>query len=638
MGSRVCTRGTFCTFCTIRAKRAGRAFARAAALAAAGVLGALGPLGALGALGAAALAPRTCAADDMPQAPATLAEWAKGARLFTGLGDFHRPITTDVPAAQQYFDQGMRFLWAFNHDEATRSFARAAELDPTCAACFWGVSLTVGPNYNVPAMAGPRARVAFEALHQAHDNATHAAPVEQALIGALAARYPSAQPLDPSNLGPVAAAYAAEMRKVAERFPDDPDVQTLCAEAEMNVHAWKLWGADGKPVEGTLAIEARLESVLRRDPTHPGANHYYVHVMEASPDPGKALASAVRLSGMMPAAGHLEHMPAHIMQRVGRYEDAAEANRRGIAADESYFHATAAPDYYSMYLGHNYSFLAYSAAMEGRKAETLAAVQSVLRSIPLGMLMAMGDSGWGLTQQYAALLRFGLWDEMIALSPPEAGAPGLTAGYLYARGVALASRGRSDEAQRALLALQQLAATTPADAAAGYNTMAAVAEVAEGILAARIAATARRDAEAVELLERAVRAEERLSYNEPSDWFFPVRHLLGAQLLIAGRPQEAERVYRADLVRNPANGWSLYGLAAALRAEGRPREAAHVHAQFETAWQHADVRLPASAFWIAGPDSRSCECERPVSAERSPSAERQTRGELLGAQHEARVH
>jgi tetratricopeptide (TPR) repeat protein len=592
----------------------------------------LAAAGVFAALGATAVVTSTCAAHDMPQPPTTLAEWAKDARLFAGLGNFHRPVSTSVPLAQQYFDQGMRLLWAFNHDEATRSFAEAAELDPTCAACYWGVALTVGPNYNLPAMAAPRARVAFDALRDAQAHATHAAPVEQALIGALAARYRSSEPLDPSNVGPVAAAYADEMRKVAARFPDDLDVQTLCAEAEMNVHAWKLWTADGKPVEGTPAIEARLEAVLRRDPNHPGANHYYVHVMEASPDPAKALVSAERLSGMMPAAGHLEHMPAHIMQRVGRYEDAAEANRRGIAADESYFAATPAPDYYAMYLGHNYAFLAYSTAMEGRKGETLAAVQSVLRSVPLGMLLATGDSGWGLTQQYEALVRFGLWDEMIALSPPETGAPGLTAGYLYARGVALASRGRGEEAQRALLALQQLAASLPPDAAAGFNTLPAVIAVAEPILAARIAATSRHDAEAVALLEQAVRAEDRLAYNEPSDWFFPVRQLLGAQLLIAARPREAEAVYREDLAHNPANGWSLYGLAAALSAEGRSRQAERVRAQFETAWQHADVRLPASAFWIAGPDTRSCECQRPA------SAERQTRGELLGAQHEAGIH
>ena len=288
-------------------------------------------------LAAGARADAPPAAHAMAQFPATVEDWAHGARLFAGLGGFHRQASTTSPAAQQYFDQGMRFLWAFNHDESTRSFAKAAELDPACAACYWGVALTVGPNYNVPAMIEPRARVAFDALHEAQQNAAHASPVEQALIEALAARYPSAQPLDPSNLGPVLAAYAAAMRKVAARYPDDLDVQTLCAESEMNVHAWKLWTPAGEPVAGTAEIVARLEGVLRRDPTHPGANHYYIHVMEASADPGKATASAQRLTGMMPAAGHLEHMPAHIMQRIGRYEDAAEANRRGVKADHAYF-------------------------------------------------------------------------------------------------------------------------------------------------------------------------------------------------------------------------------------------------------------------------------------------------------------
>ena len=313
-------------------------------------------------LGAAA------AAEPMPQLPATVADWAQGAQLFAGLGDFHRVVTTSSPQAQQYFDQGMRFVWAFNHDEATRSFAKAAELDPTCAACYWGVALTVGPNYNLPAMEEPRARVAAKALHRAQENAAHASPVEQGLIAALATRYPGAQPLGPENLEAVSRAYAAAMQELARRFPQDLDVQTLCAEAEMNVHAWKLWTADGQAAEGTVQIEARLESVLSRDPHHPGANHYYIHTMEASRHPEKALAAAERLPGMMPAAGHLEHMPAHIMQRVGNYEQAAEANRRGIVADRAYLGATSPPDYYAMYFAHNYSFLAFSAAMEGRKA------------------------------------------------------------------------------------------------------------------------------------------------------------------------------------------------------------------------------------------------------------------------------
>jgi len=546
----------------------------------------------------------------MPQLPATVADWARGAQLFQGLGNFHRAVTTSSPQAQQYFDQGMRFLWAFNHDEATRSFAKAAELDPGCAACYWGVALTVGPNYNFPAMQEPRALVAAEALRKAQENAAHATAVEQGLIAALATRYPKPEPLGPENLEPVTRAYAAAMRELAQRFPQDSDVQTLCAEAEMNVHAWKLWAADGAPAEGTPDIQARLESVLRRDPHHPGANHYYIHTMEASKHPEKALTSAERLPGMMPAAGHLEHMPAHIMQRVGNYEQAAEANRKGIAADHAYLSASSPPDYYAMYFAHNYSFLAFSAAMEGRKAETLTAVQGVVATVPVDMVLTMGDSGWILAQPYAALVRFGLWDEAIALGAPDARAPGLTAGYLYARGVALAARGRLEDARTALAQLHQLTTTVPADAQAGFNSLHGILAVAEPILAARIAATEQHNDEALAKLREAVAAEDKLAYNEPADWFFPARHLLGAQLLIARQPAEAERVYREDLKRNPANGWALYGLAAALRAQRKASDAARVTHEFETSWRHADIRLQASGFWFAGVDNLSCECQR----------------------------
>jgi len=570
----------------------------------------LGGMSVCGSLNSIAWGDTPPAPHAMPAMPATVADWARGARLFEGLGDFHRGVTTSSALAQQYFDQGMRFLWAFNHDEATRSFAKAAELDPECAACYWGVALTVGPNYNLPGMEQPRARVAAEALQKAKEQAGHASAVEQGLIGALATRYPTSEPLDPASLESVTRAYATAMRELAQRFPQDLDVQTLCAEAGMNVHAWKLWTADGQPAEGTPEIEARLESVLRHDPKHPGANHYYIHVMEASPHPEKALTAAERLHGMMPAAGHLEHMPAHIMQRVGDYEEAAQANRRGIDADRAYFAATKAPDYYAMYLAHNYSFLAFSAAMEGRKAETLAAVQSVASAVPLDLLLAMGDSGWNLSQQYAALVRFGLWDEAIALGPPDTRAPGLTAGYLFSRGVALAARGRLEDARAVLAQLRQLATATPNDAQAGFNTLRGVLAVAEPIVAARIAATEQRHDEALRLLHQAVAAQDQLAYNEPADWFFPARHLLGAQLLIAGRAAEAERVYREDLERNPDNGWALYGLAAALRAQGKARDAAQVTRRFEAAWRRADVRLQGSAFWFAGPDTLDCECQR----------------------------
>jgi tetratricopeptide (TPR) repeat protein len=316
---------------------------------------------------------------------------------------------------------------------------------------------------------------------------------------------------------------------------------------------------------------------------------------------------------MMPAAGHLEHMPAHIMQRVGRYEEAAEANRRGVAADQAYFANTAAPDYYLMYLAHNYAFLAYSAAMEGRKAETLAAVQNVTTVMPLASVLAMGDSGWALTQQYAALVRFGLWDELIALVAPDPRSQGLAAGYLYGRGVALAARGRLEDAKAALTELHKLGAAVPADATPGLDSLRDLISVAEPIVAARIAASERRDADAVASLRQAAAAEDRLPYDEPADWFFPVRHLLGAELLLSGRPAEAEQVYREDLVHNPMNGWSLYGMSLALKAQGKPKAAARFAREYEAAWTHADIRLPGSAFWFAGADTLSCECQRVAS-------------------------
>jgi tetratricopeptide (TPR) repeat protein len=563
--------------------------------------------------------------------PESVAQWAAGAQLYEGLGDFHRAVSSASPEAQRYFDQGMRLLWAFNHDEATRSFAKAATLDPDCAACYWGVALTVGPNYNFTHWAAGRASLAFAALQAARSQAGSATPVEQGLIEALAARYPDAQVPDEAAGAARLAAYAQAMRSVAARFPADDDVQVLTAEAAMTVHAWKLWTPAGEPVAGTGEIEARLQTVLARNPLHPGANHYYVHVMEASPTPGKALAAAMRLRGMMPAAGHLEHMPAHILQRVGRYEDAAEANRQGVRADRAYLAATTPPDYYGMYLVHNIIFLAFSAAMEGRKAETLAATQEVIATLPVPLLIGMHNSGWSSGQQYAALVRFGLWDELIALGPPDARLPGATAAYLYGRGFGLAARGQLAQARTALAALQELRESVPPGLHAGENRLIDLIAVAEPVLAARIAATEHRNADAVALLTRAVAAEDALSYDEPADWFFPVRQLLGAQLLLMGEPQPAEAVYRADLQRNPDNGWSLLGLSQALRLQGRRAESARVAQAQARAWQHADVRLPASAFWYAGADEAACECQH------FTSVQGQSRRELLGAQHEARV-
>lgn len=533
-------------------------------------------------------------AEPMSGPPATVADWARGAKLFPGLGAFHRAITSSSIDAQQYFDQGMRLLWAFNHDEATRSFAKAAMLDPSCAMCEWGVALTVGPNYNLPVMAEARARVAWEALGLAKQHAAAGTWVEQALIAALGKRYPGPQPLDPSNSAPALAAYADAMREVANRFPEDLDVQVLFAEALMNTNPWKLWGADGKPGPGTLEIEATLERVLAKDPTHPGANHYYVHTMEASPHPEKALASALRLNGMMPAAGHLQHMPAHILQRVGDYEGAAQANRNGIKADEAYLRATPPLDYYGMYLAHNYQFLAYSAAMEGRRAEALDAATKMRTSVPIDMLLMSPGTDWYLSEVYSALIRFGMWDRILAEAAPDQRLKALTGAFYYARALAFAASGRIDEARAALSELDNLAAALPADAVAGLNSARDVLGVARAVAAGEIALASGHGDDAIARLREAVAKEDQLAYDEPADWFLPVRHQLGAALMRMGQSREAEAVYREDLVRHPHNGWALFGLAQALRAQGK--DASAVDREFADAWKHADVKLEGSTL------------------------------------------
>jgi tetratricopeptide (TPR) repeat protein len=528
--------------------------------------------------------------------PETLAQWAQGAQRFDGLGDFHRKVTTRSDAAQAYFDQGMRFLWAFNHDEATRSFAKAAELDPQCASCLWGVALTLGPNYNMPMMAQARAKVGWEALQRAKQASATATPVEQALIQALEPRFDGPKPLDPVSGPPRLVAYADAMKRVAERFPDDLDVQTLYAEALMNKTPWKLWMADGQPAPGTTEILATLERVLAKDPHHPGANHYYIHAVEASPHPEKALIAAQRLGGMMPAAGHLEHMPAHILQRVGQYDASVEANRRGAEADIAYFAKTKAPDYYPMYTAHNYQFLAFSAAMEGRRAETIGALRKARAAFPDEMLEGMPGADWQAAYLYAALIRFGLWDDALAEAAPSAKLPGLRVGYLEAKSQALAAKGRLAEAEAAAHELHQAAATAPADALCGMNPAKTCYAIASLRAQSRIALARGQPDRAIALLREAVAKEDTLEYNEPADAFFPTRHLLGAALMAAGRPGEAEATYREDLKRNPENGWALYGLKAALAAQGRQAEAQDAGRRFDAAWRRADVTLTASAY------------------------------------------
>jgi tetratricopeptide (TPR) repeat protein len=544
--------------------------------------------------------PASAPPDTMPMAgpPTTIAAWAFGAMRFEGLAKFHRAITTTSPEAQAYFDQGVALMWGFNYDEASRSFAKAAELDPHCAACFWGVSLAVGPNYNQIFMTAERAKVAFEALGRAREEAAHASPVEQALIAALEKRYPNDQALDPSSAVPVLTAYAEAMKAVAAKFPDDLDVQTLYAEALMDLHPWQLWKPDGTPAPGTLQIVSTLKGVLARDANHVGANHYLIHALEESPHPEEAVAAAERLRGLAPAEGHLDHMPAHIFQLVGRYEDAAEANRQGVKADLDYAALTTPlGSYVAGYAGHNYQFLAYSAAMEGRKAE---AVEAADRSRALdtdAMLAQMPGMDWYVSELYSVRVRFGLWDQLLAIPAPSANLPGLTVGYLWAHGMAQAATGNVAGARASLVALEAAGKALPPGAIAGQsNLLTAIVAVAAPHLRARIARAEHRTDDEIAALRQAVAAEDRLAYDEPKNWFAPSRQALGEALLRAGRAGEAEAVYRKDLKQNPANGWSLFGLSQALIAEGRKDEAAAAERDFKTAWSHADIALAASAY------------------------------------------
>jgi len=543
-------------------------------------------------------APLTATPSTAPVPGSTLAQWAQGAQLFDNLGTHVHKITTTSPDAQAYFDQGLRLVYAFNHDEAARAFAKAVEFDPTCAMCYWGAGEALGPNYNMPTMP-ERWKVLWETVQAAQRNAAHAAPVEQALIGALAKRYKGPESIGPDAMQPFNTAYANAMREVAEQFPDDDDVQVFFAEALMTANPWKLWTVDGKAAPGTDEIVATFETVLARNPQHPGANHYYIHAVEASPHPEKALAAAERLPRLMPGAGHIVHMPAHIFQRIGRYADAGAANREAAQIDVAYMDKAKPPVWYyygGMYLAHNYQFLAYAAAMQGRAVESLQAARNMRATLPDAVLhMGMGLD-WYAAEPYFAMERFGRWNEAIAEPMPDPKLSGLSAAYHYARASAFAATGKLDEAIAEKAKLDAIAAATPTDAPAGLNMAKDMIAMASLVASARIAAAQGKSDEAITALREAAMKEDALAYDEPADWFVPVRHLLGAQLLKAGKATDAEAVYRQDLQRHPDNGWALYGLAQALKAQNKTDAAAAADKQLAQAWKDADVKLAASAF------------------------------------------
>lgn len=515
--------------------------------------------------------------------------------LLANLGDFSRKVSTNSEVAQRYFTQGLALVYGFNHAEAVRSFQEAARNDPKLGMAYWGEALATGPNINDMATEEERERAAYSAAQRALDNKTGMSEVEKALIGAIAVRFSDSEG---KNREERLAAYAAAMERVYQRFPADADAATLYASAVMDTMPWNYYTKNGETKPEMVKAIAALERAIELAPRHPGAHHYYIHAVEASPTPDRGIRSADVLGGLMPGAGHLVHMPSHIYIRVGRYSDATEANIRAIQADEDYITQCRAQGIYpSAYYPHNIHFLTASLSMEGRSAEMIEAAKRVGHHHGDDMMNVprFGFPHLLHTIPTFADIRFGRWKEVLA-APQPANSTFHLAVWHYARGLAHAAQGCPGEAARELAALRKYASDPELDKLLVFdiNSLGAIARIGVDVLEGEIAAARKRYPEAIAALRRAVAKEDALLYNEPPDWPIPPRHNLGAVLLEAGRAAEAERVFREDLVRHRNNGWALLGLAQSLEAQGR--DATGTRAAFEKAWAKADIKIESARF------------------------------------------
>ena len=512
------------------------------------------------------------------------------------LGKHSLPISTQSPLAQRYFDQGLNNVYAFNHAKAIRDFAFAAKTDPECAICSWGVSLAHGPNINMP-MDEANAKAAWAALQEAQSRLASASPLERDLIAALATRYAADAPADRAALD---RAYAEAMLALRAKHPAHVDVAVLAAEAIMDLTPWDYWDASHQPRELTPKVVELLSFAMERSPDHLGALHYWIHLQEL-PAPEKAEAAADRLLPLAPDAGHLVHMPSHIYYRVGRFQDAVTANVAGASADESLF-ALCGPNKYpiygALYYPHNVHFITVSAAAQGASEMALSEARR-LAAISADKVAIFPPVEDFLTLPHLTLVRFGKWEAILAEPAPPAERVYQTGIWHFARGMAFARLGRHAEAEAELEAVRDAAVdpkATALSANGGTTTTATLLSVAADQLEGELAAAKGDVAGAVDALESAVEKQDAIRYTEPPPWFMPTRQALGAVLLQAGRASDAEAVYREDLRHYPKNGWSLYGLAQALDAQGKTTEAAAVENGFAQAWKHADVKLSASRF------------------------------------------
>lgn len=516
---------------------------------------------------------------------------AKPAKRLPGLGNWQHPVTTKNAAAQQFFNQGLALIYGFNHEEAARSFERAAELDPQLAMAHWGYALAVGPNYNEPTIDPARMKAAYEAVQKAQSLAANASEAERAYINALATRFTLDANPDGKKLG---MAYSVAMREVHQRFPDDLDAAVLYADSLMNVQPWQLWARDGKPLGNTEEIVRLLESVLKRNPQHIGANHLYIHAVEASKQPGRALASARRLGNLAPKAGHLVHMPAHIYIRTGAYDASAASNEAAAAVDLAYIKDTGASGMYpAMYYSHNLHFLVESYNRAGNFAKARRSAQRLAANVA-GHIKAMPMLEGFLPSEAFVLLRFGKWNDVLQRPEPPKDQIVTHAVWQYARGVAFASLGKVAEAEAARAAFRQEVTGMPGETPFGLNTASSVMKIASAILAAKLATAQNQPDQALAAWREAVTAQDALNYDEPPGWYYPVRESLGAALLRAGKAPEAEQIFRADLADNAGNGRALFGLAESLKAQGQLQKAAAARRDFTKAWRKADTVLRLS--------------------------------------------
>jgi tetratricopeptide (TPR) repeat protein len=508
--------------------------------------------------------------------------------LYPDLGTHHKAVETRVPEAQKYFDQGLRLVYGFNHAEAIRSFTRATELDSTCAMCWWGIAYAYGPHVNA-GMDSASGVQAYAAAQRAMAVSGKSPPWERAYIRAVAARYAEVPPAQRAALD---SAYARRMAEVAGSYPNDLDAAALYAESLMDLRPWNYWTAEGKPYPGTEEIVRQLRRVIARNPNHPGACHYYIHAVEAV-QPKLAVPCAERLARLMPGVGHMVHMPAHIYIRVGRYADAAASNVHAIHTDENFIEGQHHPvTVYSLaYYPHNIHFLAFASTMAGRSKQALDAARELKSKVNLDVARGVPMLQEMVPYYALTLTSFGRWDDVLAEPLPPADLRMPTAMAWYARGVASAAKGRGADAAAALDTVKAIDAATPAD-----NPAKTPVSIAVHALMGEIATRSGKVEDGVAHFRQALAIEDKGLYFEPPKWYYPIRESLGAALLKAGHPAEAEAVYREDLKRFPENGWSLYGLAAALKAQGKRGEAAGVERRFEKAWSGADVTLASSRF------------------------------------------